>query len=596
MKILHIHSNRHSHVKSQILRIFLLTCIIPVLVLGIISIAYIRKQMTEHYESLITADGIRVNSVLFDITTTIYNTSQTLIDNRQCTTIFGSDEISSSDILDLEALNASLESVFNTTAAVSSIHIYTNNPNIPEATYISSLTSYDGFEWYQKIGSRWNCWTELTVYNIIGDPHQEMSFVRRIGVSSSKYSAYLVIRLDSNNLRNRLEQSDHKICVSIDGDAIIYASDLSRLQEEMLFPADFTGAFYKYTGALSIDGSDYLTNYVTFRPYKTDNLIFIQIIDEEAYGTIRRMLSIFILIIMIELFVPGIIIVYFSNYFSGRVSTLKAAMHQASVGDYNIIDNFNGDDELSDTFTDLKSTVNMIHDKEAQFYQAKIKEQELINRQQQMEFEMLASQINPHFLYNTLETIRMQALSSGNRDVATSIKLLGRSMRYVLENTGTSFTTLTKELEYIRTYLAIQQLRFGDKVNYRIDVEDSLDTDGCRILPLLLQPIVENAILHGLADRETDGLITISIHTGQTEDSKNDLYILIQDNGSGMSTATLDALLAHVQEHDTSDRQSIGLYNINQRIQLLYGENYYMHIKSQPGEGTTVTLKIPRTI
>ena len=238
----------------------------------------------------------------------------------------------------------------------------------------------------------------------------------------------------------------------------------------------------------------------------------------------------------------------------------------------------------------------MIHDKEAQFYQAKIKEQELINRQQQMEFEMLASQINPHFLYNTLETIRMQALSSGNRDVATSIKLLGRSMRYVLENTGTSFTTLTKELEYIRTYLAIQQLRFGDKVNYRIDVEDSLDTDGCRILPLLLQPIVENAILHGLVDRERDGLITISIHTGQTEDSKNDLYILIQDNGSGMSTATLDALLAHVQEHDTSDRQSIGLYNINQRIQLLYGENYYMHIKSQPGEGTTVTLKIPKTI
>ena len=596
MKILHIHSNRHSHVKNQILRIFLLTCIIPVLVLGIISIAYIRKQMNEHYESLITADGIRVNSVLFDITTTIYNTSQTLIDNRQCTTIFGSDEISSSDILDLEALNASLESVFNTTAAVSSIHIYTNNPNIPEETYISSLTSYDGFEWYQKIGSRWNCWTELTVYNIIGDPHQEMSFVRRIGVSSSEYSAYLVIRLDSNNLRNRLEQSDHKICVSIDGDAIIYASDLSRLQEEMLFPADFTGAFYKYTGALSIDGSDYLTNYVTFRPYKTDNLIFIQIIDEEAYGIIRRMLSIFILIIMIELFVPGIIIVYFSNYFSGRVSTLKAAMHQASVGDYNIIDNFNGDDELSDTFTDLKSTVNMIHDKEAQFYQAKIKEQELINRQQQMEFEMLASQINPHFLYNTLETIRMQALSCGNRDVATSIKLLGRSMRYVLENTGTSFTTLTKELEYIRTYLAIQQLRFGDKVNYRIDVEDSLDTDGCRILPLLLQPIVENAILHGLVDRERDGLITISIHTGQTEDSKNDLYILIQDNGSGMSTAALDALLAHVQEHDTSDRQSIGLYNINQRIQLLYGENYYMHIKSQPGEGTTVTLKIPKTI
>lgn len=125
-------------------------------------------------------------------------------------------------------------------------------------------------------------------------------------------------------------------------------------------------------------------------------------------------------------------------------------MHRASLGDYNIIEQFRGDDELSDTFKDLKLTVDAIHDKEAQFYEARIREQQLVNRQQQMEFEMLASQINPHFLYNTLETIRMQALSCGNRNVATSIKLLGKSMRYVLDNTGTSFTTLTKELEYIK--------------------------------------------------------------------------------------------------------------------------------------------------
>ena len=134
-----------------------------------------------------------------------------------------------------------------------------------------------------------------------------------------------------------------------------------------------------------------------------------------------------------------------------------------NLTNYNIIELIPRLSQLSDTFKDLKLTVDAIHDKEAQFYEARIREQQLVNRQQQMEFEMLASQINPHFLYNTLETIRMQALSCGNRNVATSIKLLGKSMRYVLDNTGTSFTTLTKELEYIKTYLSIQQLRFGER-------------------------------------------------------------------------------------------------------------------------------------
>ena len=89
----------------------------------------------------------------------------------------------------------------------------------------------------------------------------------------------------------------------------------------------------------------------------------------------------------------------------------------------------------------------------------------MITAQQAMEFKMLASQINPHFLYNALESIRMKAFTVGDREVATAIKLLGKSMRYVLENIGTSFTTLGKELEHVETYLAIQKLRFGEKFN-----------------------------------------------------------------------------------------------------------------------------------
>ena len=96
-------------------------------------------------------------------------------------------------------------------------------------------------------------------------------------------------------------------------------------------------------------------------------------------------------------------------------------MHRASREDYDIIENFRGDDELAETFHDLRETVQRVQETQKQYYEAEIAREHLINEQQQMEFKMLASQINPHFLYNTLETIRMQALAAGTRDVAASV-------------------------------------------------------------------------------------------------------------------------------------------------------------------------------
>lgn len=100
-----------------------------------------------------------------------------------------------------------------------------------------------------------------------------------------------------------------------------------------------------------------------------------------------------------------------------------------------------------------------------------------------MEFKMLSSQINPHFLYNTLETIRMRSIKAGNREVANGVKLLGKSMRYVLDNTATASTTLDKELDYIETYLAIQKLRFHDKINYSLKYPLDMDLSTYHILP-----------------------------------------------------------------------------------------------------------------
>ena len=591
---LHINDKLHtSHsVKGQLLRTFLLAGILPLLVIGIFSITSVRKQMLARYESLEKADGLRVSSALNDLTSTVYASSDTLINSNQCLSLFAAESMDSDIKKRLAALERALQIYFDNTASVARIQIYTNNPNLINSEHIHYQQNFDLSEWRKALGNNWSTWASLQRYTaIVRQPYRELTLIRRIGVASSQYQAFLVIGLDRNTVKNHLEQSSNETTISLDGTQIIYATDSALIGKDMEFPDDFSGYIYRYTGPKEIGKQMRLVNYVTLQSYKSNNLFYVQTVDPNALQTINHTIAIFLLILALALLVPLILVIYFSNYFSARITTLKSAMHRASLGDYNIIEQFRGDDELSDTFKDLKLTVDAIHDKEAKFYEAQIREQQLVNRQQQMEFEMLASQINPHFLYNTLETIRMQALSCGNRNVATSIKLLGKSMRYVLDNTGTSFTTLTKELEYIKTYLSIQQLRFGDRVNYTLQVEEDLDTDSCKILPLILQPVVENAILHGLESKTEGGMITIQIASAEST-----LLITIKDNGQGMTTEELDALRDRIKNHPSSDTHSIGLYNINQRISLFYGEGYYMEIDSAIGAGTTVRLKIPKTI
>lgn len=339
-------------------------------------------------------------------------------------------------------------------------------------------------------------------------------------------------------------------------------------------------------------GQRYMACVSTIVPLNTDDKMYILTYNPGALEDVNAVLRTYVLIIMATMLIPCLLFFIYSHYFSARVLTLRKAMYQASRGYYDIMDSFTGNDELSETFQDLRVMIDEIKDKEAQIYQAKIREQEIINHRQQMEFKVLASQINPHFLYNTLETIRMKAFTNGDREVANAIKLLGKSLRYVLENTGTVSISLEKELNYIHTYISIQRLRFGDRVNYTERIQEHLDLNQYTILPLMLQPIVENAISHGLEGRETDGQITLEIFEDHTENPQF-LCIHVIDNGNGMTPEELEALRIRIATRDETRTRSIGLYNIDQRLQLCYGPDCRLEIYSTLGTGTTVSLHLP---
>jgi two-component system sensor histidine kinase YesM len=214
----------------------------------------------------------------------------------------------------------------------------------------------------------------------------------------------------------------------------------------------------------------------------------------------------------------------------------------------------------------------------------------------QSEFIALQNQINPHFLYNTLEAIRGDALSVGMDNIADITEALATFFRYTITDTG-SLVTLEDELDNVDNYFRIQKYRFGNKLDivYEISEEDS-DLLQLQCPKLTMQPIIENAIFHGLEKKSEGGLIQIGI-----ELSGSRVLIRIKDNGVGMEEESLDAInyglqhisIASVSEENKNKKGGIALNNVCRRIKLLFGEEYGIHVYSMVGVGTDVRITLP---
>jgi two-component system sensor histidine kinase YesM len=263
-------------------------------------------------------------------------------------------------------------------------------------------------------------------------------------------------------------------------------------------------------------------------------------------------------------------------------------MHSVSNEEYEMSDTLRGNDEIAAAYEELKKTAQLIKEKDSEVFQTKLDAERFATEQQMMEYKMLSSQINPHFLYNTLEALRMRAIAEKDRDVATGIKLLGKSLRYVLDNTGTVSVPLQQELDYIENYIRIIKFRFAERISYELKVEDDIDTKAYSILPLLLQPIVENSVGHGLEMVE-NGKLLITVSEGAEETIK----VVIKDDGIGMNPGTLRAVRLKIERLDQVPAHNIGLFNINKRIKLFYGDRYGIEIDSEENVGTTVTVTLP---
>lgn len=585
--------NRYT-IKKQLYLIYSAVVVVPIVLIGIFLLVYTYRMMVGYHTELLDSDNHRVRNILFEITTQIYNISENISFDKGIQNILTEGFASDQEYMESVSQNIILDNYEKTYTEIGAIEIYTDNPSLFDYKQFKQVDdAIAETAWYRKAISQSGVfWQEMSWKDENQNQYYSLCLVRKIPLVNSSAHAVLVIQISDNYLRTRIDSNEYINMVSVDDGPIFYSSDREAYGREQPWLIDYDKPHFRYRGRTHADGQVCFINISALDTYQSDSRIYICSLDKQGYHDIFSILYICVVVLLIALTIPGIMMYYFAGNFTQRVGVLRQEMHKASNQDYELISAFQGNDELSEAFADLQIMVQNIKEQEARAYEAQINEQELLIRQQEIEFKMLSSQINPHFLYNTLETIRMKAFTAGDREVATAIKLLGKSMRYVLENTGTTYTTLKEELNHVEGYMKIQYLRFGERIGYETRVEEGIVLSEYHILPLLLQPIVENAIVHGLEDKEEGGKIIVTISTEGVNETKT-LLIDVEDNGCGISKEMLDKLCKDIEIHDMSRSKSIGLYNINQRMKLYYGNGYSLRISSNPGQGTGVRLTIP---
>lgn len=269
-----------------------------------------------------------------------------------------------------------------------------------------------------------------------------------------------------------------------------------------------------------------------------------------------------------------------SDIVSKPLYTLRVAMENFMRGDFSQKVEVMTQDEVGEASACFNRMVDDIRELIDKNYILAIKERE-------SELDTLQAQINPHFLYNTLDSLYWKATESENDEIAEDILSLSQLFRLVL-NRGDGIVTVQTEAELVERYLHIQKMRFGKRLTYEIALDQAILEE--EIPKLILQPFVENAIVHGF--ESADGSYTLSV-SGKREE--NNMIFCITDTGVGMSKAQLEAIWdqADARKYAT---QRIGRYaikNVRERLALIYQENYGLHIESAVGRGTTVVLTVP---
>lgn len=423
--------------------------------------------------------------------------------------------------------------------------------------------------------------------------------VRRFRVSGYQGWLYFIYQLDYRELKELVvgKESFFDDIMIIDEKGNMILGEKTVLPETLLAAWDEETGMVRRDGGSGIvleDGKEYLAEGCSLS--QNGWKVFGLKSRQELLRSLKQLQNDILKVILLLFTASMALIILIAKHLTDALNRLERQMLCARNGDFSVRFFYPYKDEigsLSQSFNYMIEEIqSLIRKQEQSIADLRIERDHVAEVQMQKrkaELKALQAQINPHFLYNTLNAITWQVADKGMDDVSLMASSLGKFFRLSLSK-GAEIIPLADEVDHVRSYLSIQGIRYQDKLNYQITVPDSvLD---CQVLKLILQPLVENAIYHGIKEKRGKGMIQITAEESAGRHAA-EIRLVVWDNGAGIPEEKLTVINQSLQCGVNSTGEGYGIYNVNERIRLYYGSEYGLTYESEEGSFTKAVLTIP---
>lgn len=564
--------------REKIIGLFVFCVIIPLIAIDGIIIDRIVKE--EKAENQFVSENMAESVVSYfsDIIKSCQGIATSVSQNYKIGEVLGRDYESTYDYYE-QYYNMTGNDFFQTLVRYDNmtVKLYTTNSTLVAGGYVGRIDLIQNEQWYQEFvesGKDYMFVCGFDESSAYTKSKRRIYFIERIKFNNNKYENFIRIDVDYSTVSRAIENMGHSKPIYICDDENILFSNMGNNNLGM-----------SYEKIYDFPKDAYIR--------KTDKLGGIQeiIVLNDSDGIlayIRKNFAIIMIVILISIILPAFVIYEINYSIVHRIERLNDVFGKRVNDTLVKVDNPEGSDELGNLMFNYNHMVEEVNNLIQIVYKDRLKEQEMDIARQNAELLALHSQINPHFMFNALESIRMHSVIKGEEETAEMVEKLAVMERQYVD-WGSDMIKISQEMSSVEAYLTLQKYRFGDRLKYELSIDDECET--LLIPKLTIVTFVENACVHGMESKTSECWIFVRIYMNNC-----DLVIEVEDTGNGMGEDKVAEIIKRAENlaiDDLKNMGHVGIYNALLRLKMTMGDNYKFDVDSEEGIGTMIQIVIP---
>lgn len=564
--------------REKIIGLFLFCVILPLITIDGIIINNILRE--EKIESLREAEKVADTIVNYgeDIINTCHNIATSVDQNYRVGEILGQTYETTFDYYD-NYHKMSENYFFQTLTRFNNmkVKLYTSNDTVVSGGYVGRTSDIDDTEWFNDFinsGDKYTFRCDFDTSSGVTESKRRIFYFGKLSFKNCPFDTFIRIDLNYSTVSSEITRLCNLESVYICAD------------DEMIFSSEGYNNLNTPYPKFEKNNENYYVRDVTNLGNITQIAVKIKSATSLKYLFDNKI--IIVLLLAISLLLPAFVLYKINNSIVYRIKKLDQVFGKRENDELVRVDNPEGSDELGNLMFNYNKMVDQVNNLIKIVYKERLKEQEMSIARQKAELLALHSQINPHFMFNALESIRMHSLIKGEIETAEMVEKLALMERQYV-NWDSDMISIEQEVSALEAYLLLQKYRFGDKLKYEISIEESCKK---RLIPkLTVVTFVENACVHGMENKTSECFVYLRVYN-----KNNDFIIEVEDTGNGIDDERLNEIREKAKTINIEDLKSdkhIGIYNALLRLKMTMGDKYRFDIESEEGIGTLIQIIFP---